>query len=112
MVGVPKAHRRGAERQQPHLLPRHTLRAVRNPRLPSEDLAMRMTEELAQRVMGRAKQARNLLSEAQQTELLMDWLEGQTYKQLTAKYHICKSQVSKILKQARADAAKVLEAKK
>ena len=73
---------------------------------------MEMTEELAQRVQSRARKSAYILTDDQKTELLMDWLEGQTYRKLVAKYRIGKSQVSGIIKQARAEAAKVLEAKK
>ena len=69
---------------------------------------MKMTEELARRIMGRSRRTPNLLSGAQQTELLMDWLEGQTYKELMSKYSIGRSQVTKIINKARTDAAKVL----
>ena len=73
---------------------------------------MKMTEELASRIVDRARTLPFKLPDAQKTELLMDWLEGQTGKELQAKFNISRSQVRNIINQARADAAKVLEAKK
>ena len=72
---------------------------------------MTMTEELARRILERSKYSRRVLPPAQQTELLMDWLEGQSYPKLAVKYGINLYQVGRIIKQARADAAKRLKAK-
>ena len=36
--------------------------------------------------MARKVKSHNLLSEAEQTELMMDWLEGQTYREMMTKY--------------------------
>ena len=71
---------------------------------------MTMTEELARRILGRPRR-KNLLTPTKQTELLMDWLEGKTYKVLGLKYHIGVSQVGTIIKRARSDAAKRLKGK-
>ena len=73
---------------------------------------MRMTEELARRVLGRTRNTASQLSELQQTELLMDWLEGRNHKELAAKYKVSNITVGKIIKQARAEAARVMEQKK
>ena len=72
---------------------------------------MRMTPELAKRIVERTRR-RSILTEAQQTELLMDWLEGQTYKELMAKYVVSKSSLATLIGKARADAAKLLEGKR
>ena len=72
---------------------------------------MVMTEELARRILERANQRGQKLAPAKQTELLMDWLEGRSYKELGLKYGISISQARKIVLQARADATKRLKAK-
>ena len=73
---------------------------------------MRMTEELARRVLGRTRNTAPKLSESRQTELLMDWLEGRNHKELATKYKVSNITVGKIIKQARADASRVMESKK
>ena len=73
---------------------------------------MVMTEELARRILERPLRQQNVLTPTKQTELLMDWLEGQDHTEyLGVKYHISKSQVGTIIKRARVDAAKRLKVK-
>ena len=64
---------------------------------------MIMTEELARRYLGTPYGKKNNVSShrGKQTELLMDWLEGQTHRELQLRYRISRSQVSSIIKQAR-----------
>ena len=69
---------------------------------------MKITPELAKRIANR-KQARRFLSEAQEMEVLMDWLEGIKYKDIIWKHNTSKSVVERIVREARAEAIVVLE---
>ena len=73
---------------------------------------MKMTEELAHRIMNRYQNRRESLSNAQQDELLMCWIEGKSHKAICAQFNVSLRYVGRIINQARADAAEVLEARK
>ena len=72
---------------------------------------MKMTEEMARRIMDRARTLPSKLPDEHLNALLIDWLEGITHKELQAKYNIGRSQVGHIIKQFRADARVTLKVK-
>ena len=70
---------------------------------------MRMTPELAKRIVERpVNRNQSSLSDAKRTEILMDWLEGMSGKDIQAKHGVSKSLASGVVTRARRDARALL----
>ena len=63
-----------------------------------------MTKELAQRIVDRPSPSRARVTDAQRTEILMDWLAGMPYRELMDKYGVGKTTISGIITKAKRDA--------
>ena len=69
-----------------------------------------MTPELAKRILART--TRSILTDRMRTAILMDWLEGMPYKQLTSKYNVSKNAITVVVRNAKQEASAVLEGEK
>ena len=69
---------------------------------------MKMTKDLAQRIVARPTSSGTRLTDAQQTEILMDWLAGMPGKEIQAKHNVSKSGASGVIQRARRDAKLLL----
>ena len=69
---------------------------------------MNITPELAKRIVERKRQYARI-SEQTEMEIIMDWLAGDTYKEIMKKHNVSKSKISDTLNIARGKAKAVLE---
>ena len=65
---------------------------------------MKMTDELAQRIEGRTRRVSGVVTDALRIAVVVDWCDGITYKEIMAKHHISKTCLSKIVRDAKAQA--------
>ena len=69
---------------------------------------MQMTEELAKRVVGRTAARIAPISEKMQVDVLMDWLEGMTYKELAVKHKLSRGRIGGIITTAKKQARELV----
>ena len=69
---------------------------------------MEMTPERAKRIL-EYKPHHTKLSTTEHEEIVTDWLEGMTYPEMTAKYKVSKSTITKIVHNARQEAKETLQ---
>ena len=71
---------------------------------------MRITAEMAKRIEERVNKGRKPpVSDDKKMEILVDWLEGKTYKELHEKHKIAKTSIAKIIQEAKKEASLILK---
>ena len=69
---------------------------------------MPMSRELAEKVLARGFTRRNILTDQDKADILLEWLNGVSQKDIAANRKIAKATVGRVIKQAREEAERVL----